>query len=54
MLCVNINAVDAFLRDAATFAKGTAKANTDFETLVQVGLFSGIGADFGRDRTCSN
>jgi hypothetical protein len=24
-------------------AKGTAKANTDFETLVQLGLFSGFG-----------
>jgi hypothetical protein len=24
-------------------AKGTAKANSDFETLVQLGLFSGFG-----------
>jgi hypothetical protein len=24
-------------------AKGTAKANSDFETLVQLGLFSGLG-----------
>ena len=26
-----------------TIAKGTAKANSDFETLVQLGLFSGLG-----------
>ena len=26
-----------------TIAKGTAKANSEFETLVQLGLFSGLG-----------
>ena len=26
-----------------TIAKGSAKVNSDFETLVQLGLFSGLG-----------
>lgn len=26
-----------------TIAKGTTRANSDFETLVQLGLFSGLG-----------